>query len=83
MKERIIKILEKYDIDEYHWKFEIADEILVEVNKEIDKRDEIISLQDELYKTEHRNNWLGTFLQYKQSVEKLRQKINELKKELD
>jgi len=27
MKDKIIKILEKYDIDEYHWKLEIADEI--------------------------------------------------------
>jgi len=27
-REQIIEILEKYDIDEYHWKLEIADEIL-------------------------------------------------------
>jgi len=27
-REQIIEVLEKYDIDEYHWKLEIADEIL-------------------------------------------------------
>lgn len=27
-KAAVIKILEKYDIDEYHWKLEIADEII-------------------------------------------------------
>jgi len=27
-REQIIKILGKYNIDEYHWKLEIADEIL-------------------------------------------------------
>jgi hypothetical protein len=27
-KAKLLEILEKYDIDEYHWKLEIADDIL-------------------------------------------------------
>jgi len=37
MKDKIIEILEKYDIDEYHWKLEIAEEIESSLKKQIEE----------------------------------------------